>query len=184
MVDYTTPVTSTFEMQRQTIEQGQRALARSLEFQQDMSDAFVAGLDSQRSAQERSVELGRNMMHSSIDVMAQNTPGMDDQFADLREAVDEGYDALLDTHGEAFDAMTEQFESGSRTYDETAEDALAAMDEQIEMLIEVHEQLESQSVEALRQFADQFERVQDQADEMTEEMARQVREGGEEAIEA
>ncbi|MEF8775863.1 MAG: hypothetical protein V5A43_05085 [Haloarculaceae archaeon] len=180
MVDYTSPVSATFEMQRQSIQQGQKALARSVEFQQDVNQAVVNGLESQRSAQERTVELQKRVMHSALDAMEQNVPGMGDQFADLREAVDEGYDTLLETHEEAFAAVSEQFEEGASTFDEATEDALAAMDEQLEMLVSAHEELETQSVETVEGFAGQIEDLQEQTDELTQ----QVRQAQEEAIEA
>ena len=64
MAEYTTPVTTTFEMQRAAIKQGQQALEQSVEFQQNVSEAFLDSLESQQSAQARTVENTMYVVHA------------------------------------------------------------------------------------------------------------------------
>lgn len=183
MVDYTTPVTTTFEMQRQSIEQGQRALTQSVEFQKQMTSAMLDSMESTESAQRRTVELLQEGIHNTLDVIEANVPGADVGTEDMRAAVDEQFEMLLENHAEAFDALTEEVDEGVASYDEMTGDYLAAVEDQLELLLDAHEELEVQSVEAVEQLAEQVEEMQDQMEEMQAQM-RDVSEQTVEAVEA
>jgi hypothetical protein len=45
MVDYTRPIEATFELQRTTIEQGQRAVEQSIDLQRRTGEAWIDSLD-------------------------------------------------------------------------------------------------------------------------------------------
>ena len=129
MVDYTNPITTTFEMQRTSIEQSRKAFQRTADFHQTVSEAFVDGLESQETAQQRAVELHQEAVHSSLDAVEANVPGSETAVADVREAVDEQYDVLLENHAEAFEALADEFEEGVAAYDGmTALDFVGAFD--------------------------------------------------------
>ena len=112
MVDYTAPVTTTFELQRQTIEQGTQALHRTVELQQRMNDAMVDGIESSETAQRRLVELQQDAIHQTMDAVEANVPGVEGNLEDIRAAVDEQFDLLLENHAEAFDTLSEEVEEG------------------------------------------------------------------------
>ena len=166
MVDYTTPVTTAFQMQRQTITQSQKALEQSVAFQQNLNEAFVNSLDSQESAQRRGVELSKTAFHSYLDALESAAPGMGATFDELRNTVDEQYDFLLENHAALFDNIESEMSEGVDAYDQMTDEYLDAVDEQISMLVEAHEELEAQSVEAAEQFGDQLEEVQEQVEEV------------------
>ncbi|MEF8785704.1 MAG: hypothetical protein V5A45_07190 [Haloarculaceae archaeon] len=183
MVDYTTPVTTTFELQRQTIEQSQQALHRTVELQQRVNNAVVDSMESSESAQRRLVELQQNALHNTLDAVEANVPGVGEQLTELRDAVDEQYEMLLENHAEAFDTLSEELDEGIATYDDVSGDYLGALEEQVDLLLETHEELETQSVEAVEQLATQVEELQAQVEEMQSQM-QEVSEQAVEAVEA
>lgn len=180
MVDYTQPVKATFEMQRKSLEQGQRALKQGVEMQTQFSKAAVDSLDSQESFQRSAVELQQDLVHSFLDSVEANVPGMDEQVYELREMVDEQYTALLESHEELFVSLTGEMEQSVDAADEMSEEYVSMLDDQMEMLYETHEELEGQSVEAVEEMQAQFEEVQDQA----EDLQAQVQEVSEQAVES
>ena len=98
MAELTSPVTTTFEMQREAIEQGQQAIEQGIEFQQNMNEAFLGSFESQESAQRRTVELTQSVLHGYFDAVEGIIPGADSTLDELRETVDEQYDVLLENH--------------------------------------------------------------------------------------
>jgi hypothetical protein len=183
MVDYTTPVTTAFEMQRATIEQSQKALEQSVSFQKNVNEAVIDSLDTQESAQRRGVELSKTAFHSYLDAVEATMPGMGGTIAEVREAVDEQYDFLLENHAEVFDNVESEMLEGVEAYDEMTEDYVTAVDEQVTLLVEAHEELESQSVEVAEQFGDQLEEVQEQVEEIQEQV-EEVQAQAADAVEA
>jgi len=183
MVDYTTPVTTAFEMQRATIEQSQKALQQGVSFQQNVNEAVIGSLDTQESAQRRGVELSKTAFHSYLDAVEASMPGMGGTVDEMRQAVDEQYDFLLENHAEVFDNVESEMLEGVEAYDEMTEDYVTAVDEQVTLLVEAHEELESQSVEVAEQFGAQLEEVQEQVEEIQEQV-EEVQAQAADAVEA
>ncbi len=183
MVDYTTPVTTTFELQRQTIEQSQQALTQTVEFQQRINNAMIDGIENSESAQRQFVELQQNALHNALDAVEANIPGIEGNFDEVRTTIDEQYEMLLKNHAEAFDTLSAELDEGMSTYDDVSGDYLSALEEQIDLLLETHEELESQSVEAVKQLAAQVEELQAQAEDIQSQM-QEVSEQTIEAVEA
>jgi methyl-accepting chemotaxis protein len=181
-MDYTTPLTATFEMQRQSIKQGQRALEQSLSVQQSVNEAVLDGMESTESAQRRTVELSQSTFGKTLDAVAANVPGTEPLVEEARRAVDEQFDMLLENHAEVFDSITAEYEEGTDAYDEMMDDYVAALDEQLELLFEAHEQVEDQSVEAVDQLSEQFDEMQAQVEEVQEQV-QDVQEQAAEAVE-
>lgn len=170
MVDYTSPITATFELQRQTIEQSQEALERGIEFQKDFNKALVDGLDGQEDAQRRVVELQREAILNTLETVETNVPGTEDATAEVRETVDEQFDQLLDNHEEAFENITAELEEGAETYENFVSEYLDALDDQLGMVIEAHEDLEEQSVETAEGITDQLDQLQSQVEDVQEQV--------------
>ena len=173
MVDYTTPVTTVFEMQRATIEQSQKALEQSVSFQQNVNEAVIESLDTQESAQRRGVELSKTAIHSYLDAVEATVPGAASMTGQLRETVDGQFDSLYQAHEEAFEMTEGEVAKGVDAYDEMVVDYLAAMNDQIEALLEAHEEIEGQTLEAFQQVQGQFEEMQAQFEASGEEMQEQ-----------
>ena len=171
MVDYTSPITATFELQRQTIKQSQEALEQGIEFQKDFNQAMVDGLDGQEDAQRRVVELQREALLNTLETVETNIPGAEDATAEVRSTVDEQFDMLLENHEEAFENIASGIEDGTQTYDEFVADYLDALDDQLEMVIDAHEDLESQSVEAAEGITEQLEDLQGQLENVQQQVS-------------
>jgi len=182
MSDYTTPIEAAFELQRQSLKQGQDVLVQGVDLQQRVNRAVVGTLDSQEKLQRRVVELHRETVHSTLDAV-EGVPGAELVGADVRADIDDAYDELLDGHAEAFGTVADELESSVEAYDEMTDEFLAAMDEQLDMLVEAHEELEVQSVEATEEVAGQVEELQGQVEEVQEQI-QQVSEEAAAAVEA
>ena len=182
MADYTTPIEATFELQRQTLQQGHDALVQGVDLQKRFSNAVLDTLDTQEHLQRRVVELHRETVHNTLDAV-EGLPGAELTAEDVRADIDEGYDELLDGHAEAFETVAAEFETGVESYDEMTEEFLAAVEEQLDALVEAHEELEAQSVEATEEVAGQVEELQDQMEEVQEQI-QHVSEEAAAAVEA
>jgi len=183
MADYTTPVTATFEMQRTAIKQSQQAVEQSMAFQQNVGQAFLDSLDTQESAQRRGVELGQQAIHGYLDAVESTVPGVAGTVDEVRDAVDEQFEFLLENHAEAFESLESELGEGIDAYDELTTDYVEAMSEQIEMVLEANEEFEGQSVEAVEGMQEQVEQLQDQV-EQVQDQVREVQEQAQEQIEA
>jgi methyl-accepting chemotaxis protein len=183
MTEYTTPVTTAFQMKRQSIEQSQKVFEQGVAFQKNVTDAVVDSLDSQESAQRRGVELAQTAFHSYLDTVEATVPGVAPTVGEVRAAVDEQYEFLLENHAETFENVEAELVEQTDAYDELTEDVLTAMNEQVALLVDAHEDLESQSVEAAEQWGAQIEELQDQVEEVQDQV-REVQEQAADAVEA
>jgi gas vesicle protein len=182
MVDYTTPITTTFELQRKTLEQSQRALEGSLKFQREMATAAIDTLEVQETSQRQAVEFLHDSIHRTLDAF-EGMPGAAGMTEEVRTTVDEQYEELLDAHAEAFDTVESEFDESIESYNEMTEEYLATLDEQLDTLLEAHEEFESQSIEATEQVSEQVEELQEQVEDVQKQI-QDVSEQAAEAIEA
>lgn len=167
MSEYTTPISTAFELQRSTIKQGQRVFEHSVEMQQNMNQAFLGNMGTQEDAQRQSVELSRKTLHTYLNTVEATVPGLAGPVNEIRTTVDEQYDALLDAHGDSFETAEGELETGFDTYEEMTEGYLEMLSSQIEILLEAHEDIETQTI-------DSFEQVRNQIEEMQAEMESQA----------
>lgn len=182
MVDYTSPITAAFEMQRQTLTQGQRAIEGGLELQKEMTYAAIDTLEVQETSQRQAVEFLQDSFHRTLDAV-EGLPGAAGMTDEIRTTVDEQYDELLGAHEDAFDTIESELDDGFETYDEMTVEYLDTLDEQLDNLLEAHEDLEAQSVEATEQVGDQVEELQEQVEDVQEQI-QDVSEQAAEAVEA
>lgn len=173
MTQFTTPLSAAFEFQRTAIKQSQQALEQGVEFQKRFNSVLVDSLESQESLQRKGVELNRNAVHTYLDAVEAAVPGTTGNVEEVRETVDEQYDALLDNHAEVFDSVEAEFAEGIETYDEATAEYIEAVDEQIETLIEAHEETEDRTLDAFDQLQTQVEEFQGQVETQVEDMQEQ-----------
>lgn len=190
MSEYTTPISTAFELQRSTIEQGRQMFERSIEMQQNMTHAFVGSMGSQEDAQRQGVELSRKTLHTYLNTVEATVPGLTGPVNEVRAMIDEQYDALLDAHSESFDVAEDEFERGIDTYDEMMEEYLRVLSSQTELLLDAHEDMEYQTVDTFEQVRLQIEELQSDMDvqskqfqERFEEQAELFQERFEEQVE-
>lgn len=162
MTEYTTPITTTFELQRTALKQGQRTIESGMEFQKRMNEAVLDGFDSQEAAQRRTIELTQSAMHSYLDAVEATVPGGASGVEEIRDTVDEQFATLDEGNAEAFDVVGDEFETGVEAYDQLATDYLSALEEQIDLVLEANEEVEGQTIDAIEQAQAQFERAEEQ----------------------
>lgn len=170
---FTTPVSTAFEIQRNAIRQSQQAIENGVEFQKRLNAAALDGVGVTEDAQRGTVEMTENAVHSYLDVVEATVPGAASVTGQVRETVDGQFDALYQTHEEAFDVTESEFAKGVDAYDEMAVEYLTALNDQIEALLDAHEEIEGQTLESFRQVEGQFEEMQAQFEESGEEMQAQ-----------
>ena len=88
MSDDNSPLTTLFELQRNTIKQTEDVLETTLEMPGEMSGTFYGGLDTQRDVQEQVLEMTRQSVHTSLDA-AESVTAQSATLDDLRGSVDE-----------------------------------------------------------------------------------------------
>jgi gas vesicle protein len=180
MVDYTSPVETTFELQRRSIEQSQQAIEQTVDLPQRVGEAAVDSLDSQESVQRSVVELQQQTLNSLLDAVEEGFPGAETPTEDVREVIDDQYTAFLDNHEEFFVNLEESLEEGVDAYDDLSEESVEAIDEFVDALMEAQEELEDQSIEATEQVGEQVDELQEQV----EDVQSQIQNVSEEAAEA
>jgi hypothetical protein len=178
--NYTGPMSTAFELQRDAVKQGQEAFERSLDFQRRMNRAMLDGMENQEETQRTGVEFARDGIHAYLDAVETMTaPGMGSRgVREMRRSVDDGFDNLLDAHEEAFEAAEEGMERSVDEYDEFSEAYLDALEAQVEALLEAHEDVQQRTVSTMEESFEQYEQFQSemegQADEMNEAFERQA----------
>lgn len=182
MTDYTTPITATFELQRQAIAQSQRAMETGFEFQKEMATAALESLDVQETSQRQAVEFLQDNVHRTLDAM-EGIPGAAGMTEEVRATVDDQYAQLLDAHAEAFETIEDEVDEGADSYNEMMSEYLDTLDEQLDTLLDAHEEFENHSVEATEQVSEQVEELQDQVEDVQAQI-QDVSEQAAEAIEA
>ena len=184
MVDYTNPLVTTFELQRQSIEQSQQAIEQTVELPHRIGTAALDSLDSQEEVQRSVVELHQKSLHSFLDALEESFSGVEMPTEDIREMVDDQYGVVLENHEELFDALEEGVDESVTAYDDLSADSLEALDDLIQTLVEAHEELEEQSVDAAEQVSEQVEETQDQLKQQVEDVSEQIRDASEQAVES
>lgn len=172
-----------FELQRNQIELGQRAIEQTIETRRAFDDRIRGGLETQEEAQETVLEFTRDSINELLDTVA-DTAGEDQAVADIREAVNDGFDTLLDQQAEVFDAVGERYDPEADDVRPLGEELLTALDEQLDVLVEANESIEDATVEAFEEIFDQLEELVDvlgeQSESVSEEFASQLERFGDE----
>jgi len=174
MVNYTSPIEATFELQRKSLEQSQQAFQQTVDLPARLGEAAVDGLESQESVQRSVVELQQETLHTLLDTLEDGLSGVEAPTGDLREVIDDQYDVVLDNHAEFFDNLGNGVEEALQTYDEFSAESVEALEDLLDALVELQEELESQSVEAAEEVTEQVEELQGQVEEQLDDLQEQV----------
>lgn len=143
MSDDSSPIRSLFEAQQQLIRNGQQFFESTMQLPLEMNAALREALDEQRQFQRETLELTRDAVTQLLDTAEQAGPGTD--LDEVRVAVDDGFETLLDQNEELFDSADEEYAEAIERLEEAVED----MTEQVGVLLELNEQLEDQTAETL-----------------------------------
>lgn len=165
MMNYARLLRGTFELQRQSLQQGQQVIEQMADFQRRVGQATVDGFVAGEPAQRKTLELQQNVLHNLLDVVEANTLGTDEVIDEFRETVDEQYETLLENHAEVFNTVADEFEDSIGAADEFGDEYLTIYEDQLKTLYEAHEDLEDESVEAIDRLHEQLEQAQDRTEE-------------------
>lgn len=139
------PFAPMFELQRQSIEQGQRMIEQSIEVQNEMSKSFVKAVESQKSAQEKGVDAWKSATETSLNVADATTPTDSSAFINMQETVGNQFDALSDIHSEVWESTERNIETGTEVSEDMNEIFLSFVNDSVEMAMQTNEQFEEQS---------------------------------------
>jgi uncharacterized phage infection (PIP) family protein YhgE len=179
MSDDNAPLSTLFELQRNTIRQTEDVLESALSVPREVGDSLHAGVETQQELQGRALGLTRESVHTSLDA-AEAISGDSETLDDLRESVDETFDTLEEQQEQAFDTVDEEYDALGETYDEFSDDTLETLSEQIDLLVDLNEGLEDQLVDSLEEVTEQFEDLQEELEEGTEDAQEQLEEQADE----
>lgn len=170
MPDRTTPLGAAFELQRRSFEGSRRAFESTVEANRRMTAAFVAKVDDAGDAQRRTLEAARSALHGHLAVVETTVP--EGALEGMREAIDQQFDALAESHAELVGALEADLDAGAEAYDAFLDDSLAALDDQFDALLEANHHAESQAVETVEQLEALFEELAAQFEAHGEEFER------------
>lgn len=139
MSDDSSPLRSLFETQQELIENGQQFVESTMRVPLEMNAAFQETLEEQKDLQQDTLELTHDAVTDVLETIESAGPG--GELVDVRDAVDEGFETLLDQHEQVFESVDEGYEDALQELDRALEELL----EQVQILIELNEQLEQQA---------------------------------------
>ena len=139
------PFTPMFELQRQSIERGQKMIEQSIEAQNEMSKSFVKAVESQKSAQENGVAAWKSAIDTSLNVADATTPTDSSAFTNAQETMDDQFDALSDIHTDVWGATERNIETGTEVSEDMNEIFLSFVNDSVEMTMKANKQFEEQS---------------------------------------
>lgn len=161
-----------FELQRNQIELGQRAIEQTLDTRRQLNDRILRGLETQEEAQTTVLEFTQDSINELLDTVAE-TAGEDQTVEDIREAVNDGFDTIHDQQTEVFEAIGDRYDPDSEDVAPLGEELLTAIDEQLDVLVEANESIEDATVEAFDQILEELEQLVDVVDEQSEELSNE-----------
>ena len=143
------PVKTAFDLQRTALEQTQSATHEAVEAQKTAVNAAVDGLDTVESLNEQNARLTQEALHAYFDAVEQVTP--EDAQVDLdqvRELVDEQFDAAAEAQDETWEAVREAAAESADGFEQFADNYVEAVDSSFDSFLEAHEEVEANAVDA------------------------------------
>ncbi len=137
------PFTPVFEAQRTAVEQSQSMSHEMLGAQKASFSAVADMISASESMVEQNAELTKGAFHAYLDAVEANMPEDAADFADLREMVDEQFDAATETQIESLEALVDAVEESGSAYDEFADSYAEVVDSSFDSFLEAHEQMEA-----------------------------------------
>lgn len=142
MIDHTSPVSTAFEFQRKSLEQGKRGFDQVVDFQHQVNSAVLDGVKAQQSVQHGAFSLQQGAVHAVLDLVETNVPDSEETVTDIRERLDAQYDFLADFNELAFDAIADGFDDSLDAQEKLTTDSLELVEAHVDYLINANEELE------------------------------------------
>lgn len=161
-----------FELQRNSLEVGQRTIERTLDTRRGIDERLVGGLERSEEAQEAGLSFTQEAINDLLDVAA-GAPGTEDTIEEVRTAVNNGFDSLIEQQGDLYAEVGDRVDPETRERDPIDQELLVALDEQLEFLVDANREIEAQTVESLERIVDELEALADVVSEQSEEVGTQ-----------
>lgn len=158
------PLGAALELQRQAIEAGQQTLATGIDFQTNVSETVLLGIEKQERVQRRLLSIQHVLVHRLCERVEEDSDSLGGATDGVRDVTDRHFSQLYENHGEFYDTLLDELEVTVDVYDEVAHEYVDAVDETVALAVTAHEELETQSIEALEQWDDQLSLLDGQVD--------------------
>ncbi len=143
----TNPYTLMFDMQRSMYNQQKQLVSRTFDLQRKWLESMDAGLDAQKSVEERARSMADMTMEATMDAIESSSPSQEPVTEDLREMVDE------------------QMAAGQKLSDETWSVIESQLDESVSAYGEWLDQTEDLYMDLFEAYLGAFEQVEETVDE-------------------
>jgi len=153
MTDTTNPITTVFEFQRTAVERSQQATHDALSAQKAAVETLAESAEAVQSLQARTAEMSQEAAHAYLDAVESALPEDAADFAQLREAVDDGFDGVDDLQADVWESVDEAIDENVAAFDEFADNYADAADTAFDSYLDAHEQVE----DGVAGVADDFE---------------------------
>lgn len=158
----TAPLTTTFELQRTALDHSHRTLGTLLDFQTNLNETLLEGIEKQETVQRRILALHHVGLHRVFNGVEEELPGPSVPPDEFRSVLDDQFRQLYSNHEDVFEGLLEELERNVEAYDEVSVDYLDSLEEQIDLVVATHEDLEAQSVGAAEEFDERIDTLQEQ----------------------
>ena len=145
-----TPIEAFFEFQREALRGTETAVETAFEFNREMAETFHVSGESGREMGEMTLEASRQSLHRTLDAV-ESMPGETPGLADVRDSVDE------------------TFEAADAEYEHVADGVVENVEQQVELLLAFNEQLETQFLDLLEELEAGTEAVAQEANRSIDE---------------
>lgn len=145
MSNATNPFTAMFDMQRRSMEQSQKAFHQSLEFQKQATKLFRESLHSQKSVQQKGMDVSKTAVEAYLDMLEATVPGDEATYDSLHEAVEEQFEAFHEISDQSWEAFEGGIEENSTAYDEFVDDYASYVDDSVDAYKKMLGQAEEQT---------------------------------------
>ena len=136
-----TQFTQIFDAQRTVIEQQQSIAQDAIEAQRSSFSAAADAVEASESLVEQQTAFVKNAMFASLDAVETNLPEEAGDFGELRELLDEQFDAATETQVQSLQAFVEIIEESGAAYDEFADSYAETVDSSFDAYLDAHEQV-------------------------------------------
>jgi len=173
MTDTKTPIEATFELQRQSIKQGQQFFEHGLELQENTAERMMKnGFAAQHSLQRQGTELARQLFDAQLEAMES---ALDEAQYDVRSTIDDQVEVnakqtqklLTEQYDQGVDLLKQmihaQFDALESAMDRDGADIRSTVDEQFEEFERTQDrtwaEFEAAVVESVEELTDQQQTV-------------------------
>lgn len=157
------PMASMFELQRQSIRQGQQFMQQGMQAQKQVPRIWEDAISSQRTVQKTGLDASRSLTKSMIEMMEAAIPSEqplahDDEeashqqheaFESLHQAVEDQFEAVEEINSQTWETIEEQLEENTDAYVEFVDQSTSFTEESVNAYVESLEDVQSEVREGM-----------------------------------